>query len=61
MGNAVARWPQRPTNSRARFLQECGAMWQRLRRIVLSCFSIEDMAEALMNWFDKRKARTASM
>jgi len=36
-------------------------MWQRLRRIVLSCFSIEDMAEALMNWFDKRKARTASM
>jgi hypothetical protein len=23
-------------------------MWQRLRRIVLSCLSIEDMAEALM-------------
>jgi hypothetical protein len=32
-------------------------MWLRLRRILLSCFSIEDMAEALMNSFDSRKAR----
>jgi hypothetical protein len=35
-------------------------MWQRLWRIVVSCFSIDDMAEALMHSFDSRKARTGS-
>ena len=35
-------------------------MWQRLGRIVLRWFSIDDMAEALLNSFDNRKGRTGS-
>ncbi len=39
----------------------CDAMWQRLWRIVLFCFSIEDMVQALMNAPVSRKAKTGSM